>query len=254
MVCQQKCRTRSRRALPTRVACTTNGIQSCTISEPRVTELSLFSPVDGGFLLTCASCSRPISSRACRDLEDHTFKWQHFSSGINSNLEAAFNFRWEPTILVFMRLRCCIFVVVCLLLKVSVKATTLYYVGHQLLDTSQSEPSVLSPFYVHWIICVECICGTEAQMLMLSLWICKEARRQVGKHEGGNSPMKSDSKSHAQMVLTMSWLMGQRQRVPLFAAHGQEWHATPTSRWWASLYQAANSVALSVLKLATSRN
>ena len=74
MVCQQKCRTRSRRALPTRVASTTNGIQSCTISKPRVTELSLFSPVDGGFLLTCASCSRPVSSRACRDLEDHTFK------------------------------------------------------------------------------------------------------------------------------------------------------------------------------------
>ena len=71
-----------RRALPTRVACTTNDIQSYTISEPRVTELNLFYLVDGGFLLTCASCSRPISSRACRDLEDHTFKSQHLSSCI----------------------------------------------------------------------------------------------------------------------------------------------------------------------------
>ena len=56
---QQKCRTCSRRALPTRVACTTNDIESCTISEPRVTELVLF-PVDEGFVLTCGSCLRPL--------------------------------------------------------------------------------------------------------------------------------------------------------------------------------------------------
>ena len=82
-------------------------------------------------------------------------------------------------------------------------------------------------FDLYCIICLECICGTEAQILMsvaLDLQPGRQAGRQARKQEGGNSPMKSDSKSHAQMVLT---IMPRRSRPMSFMCACQMHGLTP---------------------------